>query len=342
MKAKKRFKLALVGTDSMRGREIKNVLGQKNIGAFDLEFFDPEVAEEYSKLTEFKKEPKVIRGTSGNPLEGIDLVFLASDKETNLALGRKALEQGSLAIDLSETFNDREDIPLVVAGVNDGGLDPKKSRLVANPHPVTIMLSHLFHRVGPKFGIRKAVAFVLQPASAFDDAGIQELAGQSVALLNGSAPKKKVFKEQIAFNILSRTESPDDDGFCPSERRIVAEIKRVLGKPAFPLFLSVIQAPVFHTYSLMTYLEFEQEADIASLQTLFLDKATFKLTPFRESCPASSITVSGKNEIFVGQIKKEESNPRTFWIWLVADNLTRGSALNAFDISKKLLQAREA
>jgi aspartate-semialdehyde dehydrogenase len=342
MKAKKRLKLALVGTDSLRGQEIKNVLSRKKLGAFDLEFFDPEVTEEYSKLTEFKKEPKVIHGLGNNPFSGIDLVFLASDRETNLALGRKALEQGSPAIDLSETFNDREDIPLIVAGINDGDLVTKKIRLVANPHPVTIILSHLFHLLESRFGIAKAVAFVLQPASAFNDAGIQELAGQSVALLNGAAPKKKLFSEQVAFNILSRFEAPDADGFCSSERRIVTEIKRVLRKPSFPLSLSVVQAPVFHTYSLMTYLELERDAEIASLEALFRDEEPFKMTPRGESCPASSITVSGKDEIFVGQIKKEALSPRAFWIWLVADNLTRGSALNAFDIANKILQRREA
>ncbi len=342
MKAKRRLKLALVGTDSLRGREIKNVLSQKKFAAFNLEFYDPEVKEEYSKLTEFKKEPKVIRGTDGDPLAGIDLVFLASDQETNRAFGMKAAEQDFLAIDLSETFNDREDVPLLVAGVNDGDISAAKNKLIANPHPATIILSHLFHLVAPRFGIAKAVVFVLQPASAFDDAGIQELASQSVALLNGTTPKKKVFKEQIAFNILSHTETLDAHGFGASERRIVAEIRRVIGKPDLPLFLSAIQAPVFHTYSLMTYLELERETEISPLEALFRESAFFKMTPFRDTCSVSSISVSGKDGIYVGQIKKEQSSPRVFWIWLVADNLTRGSALNAFDIAKRILLSGKA
>ncbi|MCJ7564666.1 MAG: hypothetical protein MUP52_08775 [Candidatus Aminicenantes bacterium] len=342
MKAKRRLKLALVGTKSLRGREIKSVLSQKKFAAFNLEFYDPEVKEEYSKLTEFKKEPKVIHGTDGVLLAGTDLVFLASDQETNRAFGMKAAEQGFLAIDLSETFNDRKDVPLLVAGVNDGDVSAGKNKLIANPHPATIILSHLFHLVAPRFGVAKAVVFVLQPASAFDDAGIQELASQSVALLNGSVPKKKVFKEQIAFNILSHTETPDAYGFGARERRIVTEIKRVIGKPDFPLFLSAIQAPVFHTYSLMTYLELERETDIAPLEALFRENAFFKMTVFRDACTVSSISVSGKDGIFIGQIKKEESSPRAFWVWLVADNLTRGSALNAFDIANRILLTGKA
>lgn len=132
MKAKKRFRLALVGSDSLRGREIKNVLGQKKSGSFDVEFYDPEVKEEYSKFTEFKKQPKVIHGTSGDFLEGIDLAFLGADQEINRSLGLRAAELGLPAIDLSETFNERADVPLLVAGVNDGDFDFAGSWLVAD------------------------------------------------------------------------------------------------------------------------------------------------------------------------------------------------------------------
>jgi len=342
MATKKKFKLGLIGTDSLRGREIKNTLGQKKMGAFDLEFYDPEVEEEYSKLTDFKKEPKVIHAVGDGCLEGTDLIFLASDIETNWTLGLRALEKGCPAIDLEGVFNDREDVPLLVAGVNDADCDLAKCRLVGNPHPVTIILSHLFHRLLPAFGIARAVACALQPASALDNPGIQELAAQSVSLLNGAAPKKKVVKEQMAFNILSHTETLGADGSCPSEQKIVAEIRRVLEKPDFPLSLTLVQAPVFHTYGMMVHLELERDAGMAAFEKVFREAPPFKLTEFRESCSASSITVSGKDEIYVGRIKKEEHHPRTFWVWLIADNATRGSAVNAVEIAKKILKARPA
>lgn len=339
MKAQKKFQLALVGTDSLRGSEIRSVLARKKLAPFEIEFYDPDVKEEYSKLTEFRKEPKVIHSLKEDSLEGKDLIFLASNKETNRRLGGLAAKRGFRAIDLNETFNLDEDVPLLVSGVNDDILDKERPPLIANPHPVTIILSHYFHQVLSRFGMSKAVSVILQPVSAFDNAGVQELASQSVALLNGAPPSKKVFKEQIAFNILSHTETPDRGGFCASERQIASEIKRVLKHPEFPLSLSIIQAPVFHTYSLMTYCELEKDTDIETLEALLRETPPFKMAAFRDSCAATPISVSGKDEIFVGRIKKEETLPRAFWVWLVADNLTRGSALNAFDIAKKLLMA---
>ncbi len=340
MATKAKLKLALVGGDSLRGREFKDVLARSDWNSIDLEFFDPEVEEEFSKLTDFRDEPRVVRAVRPEDLSGKDLVFLAGDQDAGRKLGRQAAKFKFRALDLSEAFNDDPSVPLVVAGVNDRLLAGKKPRLVANPHPVAVFLSHLFHLVIPAYGLAKAVVFVLQPVSAFDDPGIQELASQSAALLSGADPEKKIFKEQIAFNILSHTEKPDERGFCTAELQMAAEIRRVLERPDLPLFLSAVQAPVFHTYSLMTYMELEKDADLAGLEALLTGRAPFTVTTFREGCSASSLSVAGKNEIFVGQLKQEESAPRSFWVWLVADNLTRGSALNALDIARKLLEPK--
>lgn len=340
MAPRSKFKLALVGGETLRGREIRDVLERSDWKRFELEFYDSEIKEEYSKLTDFRDEPRVVHSLQGQDFEGLDLVFAAADRETSLDLAGRAIKRKFRLLDLTESLNDDPAVPLVVAGVNDKTLKSAKIRRIANPHPVTVILSHLFHLLDPAFGLAKAVSFVLQPVSAFGDPGIQELASQSAALLSGAEPEKKVFPSQIAFNILSHTEKPDARGFCTAELQIAAEIKRVLDRSDLPLFLSAVQAPVFHTYSLMTYLELERDAEMNDLEALFADNRYFTLTPFRDGCSASSLSVAGKGEIFVGQIKQELTQPRAFWVWLVADNLTRGSALNAIEIARTLLEAK--
>jgi aspartate-semialdehyde dehydrogenase len=217
--------------------------------------------------------------------------------------------------------------------VNDEIISKKRPGLIANPHPVTVVLSHLFHVVLKEFGLLKAVSFILQPVSAYEESGIEELADQSYAFLSSSSLSKKVFKEQIAFNFLSHTERADKDGFSSVEKQITSEIKRVLHPRRFLLSLSMIQAPVFHSYSLMSYLELKRKTDIQGLKSLFRKHSFFKLSPPTHSSPVS---VAGEDKICIGQIKKEESFPNSFWIWTVVDNLTRGSALNAFEIAEKI------
>lgn len=342
MPGRKKFRIALLGTDSLRGKEIKALLSVKKFPLSHIEFYDVDVDAEFSKLTEFRDEPRVIHHPSSAAFEGLDIVFFAGDKETSRLYGRQAAAKKFQAIDLTEAFSDQNDVPLVVTGVNDSLLSARRFPIVANPHPLAVILSALLHRLIAKFGLGKAVVFALQPVSAFDESGIEELAGQSAAMLSSASFRKDVFKEQIAFNILSHTEAPDANGFSSGERRVVAEVKKVLGRPDLPLFLSIVQAPVFHTYSVMAYLELQDEADIKGLRDLYRAGPLFELGPATSSCPVSAISVAGKEKIFVGQIKKEENSPSSFWIWTVTDNLTRGSALNALEIARILYDFQTA
>ena len=336
MAPKKKTRVALIGTDSLHGKEIRNILGAKKFPLSHIEFFDTDVKEEYGKLTEFQGEPRVIHHPSASALEGLDLVFLAADRETSLVFGGLAAEKKYRAIDLAGAFSDKANIPLVVAGVNDSVLAARQFPLIVNPHPVTIILSSILHRLIAKFGVAKAVAFVLQPVSAFDESGIEELASQSTAMLSGGSPNKEVFREQIAFNVLSHTEPLDANGFSSRERQVIGEVKRVLGQPDLPLSLSIIQAPVFHTYSIMAYVEPAAKANIQDLERIYRESPLFKIAAPSQSCSVTCLSVAGKEQIFIGQIKKEESFPNAFWIWTVTDNLTRGSALNAFEIARIL------
>ena len=327
----KKLSLALIGSETLRGREIKSVLRVKRFPLRSLELYDPDVEEEYSKLTQFGDEPKVVHHLDRKSLEGLDLVFLAADAETNMKVGESAADTNYRALDLAETFNDREDVPLVVAGVNDASIRGRKVPLIANPNPVTIILARLLHALVVSFGVLKAVVFVLEPVSAFEEAGIQELADQSFALLNSSSIPKKVFREQVAFNLLSRAENP------AREARILSECRRVLAPADFPMSLSVVLAPVFHTYSVMLYVELPDSLAIADLEASFRGSDMIKLAPAGRGGRISAASVAGKDKIFVGQVKKAESIPGGFWVWAVADNLTVGSALNAYEIARTLL-----
>lgn len=341
MARKKPFRVALVGTDSLRAQEIKNVLAEKRFPVTTVEFYDPQVEEEYSKLIEFAAEPRVIHHLDFSLLEGLDLVFLAADEATNRRCGKLALEKKFRAIDLHQTFAMDEKIPVIVAGVNDEVIIEQDAFLISNPHPATIILAHLLHLLKPQLGLVKVLAFVMQPASAFGEPGIEELANQSVSLLSTASLKKKVFREQIAFNLLAPIEKVGPDGFTANEKMIMAEVRRVLGEPELPISLCLIQVPVFHTYAIMTYLEFEKPVIIKEIETLFQVNPLFKLADARNRLTVNSVSVAGKEEIFIGQLKQEETFPCGLWIWAIADNLTCGSALNALEIARFLFNRRD-
>jgi aspartate-semialdehyde dehydrogenase len=198
------------------------------------------------------------------------------------------------------------------------------------------MLSHLLHSLRAGFGVSKAVAFVLEPVSAYAEEGIQELAEQSYALLGSAAICKKVFPDQVAFNLLSRTAKPEKNGFSALENRVLAEVRRVLGPAEISLSLSIVLAPVFHTYAIMSYVEIGRQASAPDLEACLKKNDIFRLPAAGDTGVVSPVTVAGKDWIFVGPVKKDTANPRGFWIWIVADNLTVGSALNAYGIARAL------
>lgn len=327
-------RLALVGPDSLRGKEILSVLTAKKFALASLELYDPDVEEEYSKLGQFRGEAKVVHGLSPAALEGLDLVFLAADEKTNLRYGRLARTKDYLAIDLAETFNADPKVPLVVAGVNEAVLRRASVHLVANPHPATIVLAHLLSSLRAAFGVEQAVAVVLEPVSAYAEEGIQELAEQSYALLGGSALTKKVFPGQIAFNLLARAGKPDPNGFSALENRVGREIGRVLGPAEVPLALSIVLAPVFHTYSIMVHVELGRDVATAEVESGLRANPVFQVVPAGET--AAPAAVAGKDRIHLGPVRKDPALPRGFWVWAVADNLTVGSSLNAYGIAKAL------
>jgi aspartate-semialdehyde dehydrogenase len=330
-------RLALVGSDSLKGKEILSVLNAKKFPLASLEFYDPDVEQEFSKLGQFRDEAKVVHALTPRSLEGLDLVFLAADTRTNLKYGRLAAEKDYRAIDLGETFNADATVPLVVAGVNDTVIRKKKPPLVANPNPATIILSHLLHALQAAFGVTKALAVVLEPVSAYAEEGIQELAEQSYALLGSSAMCKKIFPDQVAFNLLSRPAKVERNGFSPLENRLLSEVRRVLGPKDFPVSLSVILAPIFHTYSIMAYAELERDAPAGEVEGCFKKNNVFRFQTAEDAGIVSPVTVAGKDHIFIGQVKKDQVLPRGFWVWAIADNLTVGSALNAYGIARALV-----
>ncbi len=337
MSAHKGFRFALIGSDTFRGKELTGLLNKRKIPIREMEFYDPGIEEEFSKLTQFRGEPKVVHHLDENAFDGSDLAFFAGDAQTNLKFGPIASKKKAWVIDLSEAFNRDTKVPLVVAGVNDSILRGKKYCIIANPHPVTIFLSHLFHILLGSYGLEEADATVLEPVSAYEEQGIEELANQCFDVLRGSQIEKRIFETQIAFNLLSQTDEANSDGVTSTEEQLVYEVKRIFGKNELRLAISLIQAPVFHTYSIMARCLLKKEASINDLEDLFKNAVNFELQSSVRSGPTTSVGVSGKDQIYIGRIKRDSSFPKNFWIWIVADNLTRGSSINALEIAEAVL-----
>lgn len=310
----------------------------KNLPIKKIRFLDPKVKEEYSHLTDFKGEAQIIQSVKEEHLYNMDIVFFTSDTQISRKFCSLAKQYNFKAIDLCGTFNTQKEIPLIVAGVNDDILK-KENYIIANPHPLAIILSIFIHSVSKSFNLNKILAVAFQPASEYEKSGIDELMDQSIGFLNLSKIPKKIFKEQIAFNLISRVGKIEEGGFTDIERSVIREVKRILPMKDIPLSLSLIQAPIFHTYSLLIFIEFKSSPTIPEIEDIFKKSPLFEITSPHET-PPSPVSIAGKDKIFIGQIKKDYIFSNSFWFWIVADNLTRGSVLNAVEVAEKLISIK--
>jgi aspartate-semialdehyde dehydrogenase len=330
---KKCYKVAIVQSSTLKGKEIKQVLEERCFPISSLKLLD---IEEYKgKLTQFGEEAKIVLGIDEDSFKEVDIAFFCGSPDNTQKYLPWAQRQDVTCIDLSQAMSKNEDIPHIVSGINDSDIRGYKG-VVVNPHPAAIIISTFFHTLSKTFPTHNAISTVFQPASEFGEDGINELFNQSVNLLNFSEIPVAVFKKQLAFNLLPASILSNKNDIDEIENIIIKQIKIILKNSQSPFALRLLQAPVFHSYSILAFVQLKKELPVADIQKKLSNKFTLKY-PATESKKAlwpSPAEVAGNDDIYLGQIKKDDSLKAGYWFWIVADNLRRGCALNAVSIAE--------
>ncbi len=284
-------------------------------------FYDSSVESEWSLLTEFRGEPYVVRYPTEDIFKEAKVILLASSKDMELKALSKAKEEGVFIVDLSNSFNEDENVPLLVDGINHELIE--KSFIMTNPHPVSIILSLVIHQLKEKFEIENLSSVAFQPISEYQEEGVEEFINQTVAILNATSIPRKILKEQRAFDLIPESEK--------NERKIVRELERILGVKSSTI--TVIKAPIFHCFAVITFLTIQEEPEIEDIETEFKKNNRFKfLSCGQTPTPAS---VAGRDEIFI-KISKNTDFPSRYSIWTVADNFRSGFARNVISILQRV------
>lgn len=331
----KRPTVALVGSESPLGREIRDVAATSESG-IDLRLITTD-AERVGTLTVVGDEPAVTGGLDAASLLGADAVLLAGTE----AASRKALHlleiaPGPVAIDLTFAAEERPDARLRAPAVEAHGMRAEGVQVVA--HPAAIALAIFLRRLQLRSPVRRAVIQIFAPASEHGMDGVEELQAQTVSLLSFKGLPKAVFDAQLGFALLARY---GQDAPAPLERTELA-IERHLatllvlegeGEGAPMPSLRLIQAPVFHGYSFSAWVEFEKNPGVAALEgALACDWIDVRAGDFD---PPNNVGHAGQGGIAVGAIAQDRNQPAACWFWLVADNL-RLTAENAVAVARRL------
>lgn len=328
----KKCNVAIVGATGLVGQEFIKVLGQRNFPMSSLQLFASDRSAG-RRLTVDDEEIEV-RETTPQSFDGIDIALFSAGSEISHHFAPIAAQSGAVVIDNSAAFRMEPDVPLVVPEVNADDIK-NHSGIIANPNCSTIQLVvalYPLHRVNP---IKRFIVDSYQAVSGTGAAALEELSEQARAVLEGRSVVPHVYPHQIAFNILPEIDLFLDNGYSKEEWKLVEESKKIMHAENIAISATCVRVPVFIGHSEAIHIEFSEPMSPDTARRILaeapgvrvLDDPNISLYP-------QPWSVAGSDEVFVGRIRRDASNDRGLVIWVVADNLRKGAALNAIQIAE--------
>lgn len=336
MAEERRPLIAIVGSPSLLGRELRDVLAHKPLPAA-IKLIGAE-DEDTVTLTEHAGEPVVMTALDEENLSGARVVVLAGSRASSRKAAHILERVGGKAavVDLTACYEDSPRARLRAPMLEPPGYEVPAGAVHVLAHPAAIALALLLTQLARSHPLRGAVAHVFEPASERGREGVEELKEQTVSLLTFKGLPKRIFDEQLGFNLLIRYGSSAPEALQEIERRIerhLASLLAIAGGPA-PPSLRLIQAPVFHGHSFSVWVEFEENPGVAELERT-LARPEIDVRGEGTEAP-SAVGFAGQSGVAVGAIEADRNNPRAAWFWMVADNL-RLSAENAVAVLAQLV-----
>ena len=332
------YRVAIVGASSLKGKEVAEVLNDRNFPAVDVKLLDDD--ESLGQLETMGDEITFIQSVRSEQFDHLDFTFFASDQNCTRKNWKTARDAGSAIVDLSYAL---EDDP--TAAVRSPWIERQLGQTPAlelqpGPcvvaHPGAVALAMLVLRAQKAGTVRSVIATVLEPASEHGQKGMDELHEQTVNLLSFQELPKTVFDTQIAFN-LAASYGPNSTPTLQSiEQRVLKHYKRIAGKDALQPSVRLVQAPIFHGHAFSLYLEMEQPIALGDLsQALAGEHVT--VARQTEDSP-SNVNAAGQGDVLVS-LARDDNHPNGVWIWAAADNL-RIAAATAVECAETMTPTR--
>jgi aspartate-semialdehyde dehydrogenase len=317
------YRLGIVNPLTLVGNEIKTILRERAFPFAKVALLDTS-GQTAGALTEINEEPAFVAPVSQIELEDLDLVFFCGPAAKNHEWLARHAEDDFIAIDLSQPST-AEDGKLAIAGVNLEEISQSDGLLVS-PHPVAIPIALILHQVESLSPIEVCTATVVQPASEFEQEGVEELARQTISVLNIESVPQTIFDRQLAFNLYPAAEH--------HEPFIVSQV-RALTDPRTQLALLITQGTIFHSHTFSLFIKTRDELEAGRIQAALSTNPAIALPEGDQQF--GTIDAAGKDEVLIAEIRPDPSIRGGFWVWAVCDNLRRSSALNAVLVAEKVL-----
>jgi len=310
-----------------------------------------------NKLSVFARSPRDIKvdldtyhveAISSENFEDIDIALFAGtegEKGASALYARKFIEKGAVVVDNGSDFRLKDDVPLIVPEVNKDKISAHKG-LIANPNCTTIQAVVALGGIYKNFGLEKVILTSLQATSgAGKEAEVslweetKEIVDKNKGVNYDQLDKRidsghSVFSHQIAFNVIPQIGSLEEENYTTEEWKVVREAHKIFGDSSIKITATCVRVPVFTSHSEAIYFRTQKKVTLSSLEEILKATPGVKYSPNHFPLP---LDTEGKDEVFVGRLRKDPYEENSFWLWCVCDNLRKGAALNAVQIIENLI-----
>lgn len=332
----KRFNIAVVGATGAVGIEMIKVLEERNFPVNELRLLASQRS--VGKRLPYKGKLITVDVLKDESFTGMQIGLFSAGGSVSERFAPVAAQAGCVVIDNTSVFRMIAEIPLVVPEVNREAINLYKNRgIISNPNCSTIQMMVVLKPLHDQVRIKRIVVSTYQAVSGTGKKAIQELADQSKAILNGDTPKIEVYPYQIAFNCLPHIDVFLENGYTKEEMKMVNETKKILADPVVGVTATTVRVPVFYGHSEAVNIETERKLTANEVREILSHApgVTVIDDPSLQQYPLA-IHAAGKDNTFVGRIREDESIANGINMWIVADNLRKGAALNAVQIAEIL------
>lgn len=339
MSKKSSYKVAMVGATGAVGETLLAILAERDFPVSEL----VPLASERSAggKVEFAGRQVTVRNLADYDFDGVDIAFFSAGGSVSREHAPRAAAAGAVVIDNTSEFRYQDDIPLVVSEVNPHAIAQYTTRgIIANPNCSTMQMLVALAPIHRAVGIERINVATYQSVSGAGRSGMEELGKQTAALLNFQEVERAKFPKQIAFNVIPHIDEFQPNGYTKEEMKMVWETRKILEDESIQVNPTAVRVPVFYGHSEAVHIETRDKITAEQARALLAGAEGVVLMDERQAggYPTPVGDAAGKDPVFVGRIREDISHERGLDLWVVADNIRKGAALNAVQIAELLIR----
>lgn len=337
MRKKSKYNVAVVGVGVV-GIEMIRVLRQRNFPVGTLKLLARS-----SRDISVDGQTYHVEVITPEAFDGVDIALFAGtegEKGAAVQYAPEAVKRGAVVIDNGADFRMEPDVPLVVPEVNPKDVKKAKERgIIANPNCSTIQMVVALNPIHKMSKIKRVIVSTYQAASGAGGKAVDELFSQTKSALEGKEIKAEAFPQRIAFNVFPHIGSFSECDYTSEEWKMVKETHKIMHDAKIKVTATAVRVPVKTGHGEAVYIETRKPLDIDEVKRVLAQSPGIKVVDdVKNSVYPLPIDAEGKDDVFVGRIRKDPYHEKGLWLWVVADNLRKGAATNAVQIAELLVK----